>query len=79
MQTLNVSVNNEYPIRGLYHGTAATLLRDIPFSMVYFSLYGRLRRYFTDETGHIAAPKILLASTIAGLESLHLTSQALYH
>lgn len=52
--------------RGLYYGAPATLLRDVPFSMVYFSLYGRLKRHFTNENGQIPIGKVFLSSTIAG-------------
>eukprot|EP01112_Ceratiomyxa_fruticulosa_P020504 TRINITY_DN6998_c0_g2_i1.p1 TRINITY_DN6998_c0_g2~~TRINITY_DN6998_c0_g2_i1.p1 ORF type:complete len:304 (+),score=34.64 TRINITY_DN6998_c0_g2_i1:273-1184(+) len=53
--------------RGLYKGTPATLLRDIPFSMVYFSLYGRLKHNFKDpNTGHTPIVKVFQASCIAG-------------
>ena len=30
----------ELGIRGMYTGTVATGMRDVPFSIVYFSLYG---------------------------------------
>ena len=30
----------EMGIRGMYTGTVATGMRDVPFSIVYFSLYG---------------------------------------
>ncbi|EGG17501.1 putative transmembrane protein [Cavenderia fasciculata] len=59
-------VVGELGIRGLYKGTAATLLRDVPFSMVYFSMYGRIKEYFTEPNGHIALPKILLSGIMAG-------------
>jgi len=62
-----VEVVKELGLKGLYHGAGATLMRDVPFSMIYFSLYGRLKRYFTNENGHISHAKILLSSTIAGV------------
>lgn len=62
-----VEVVRELGLRGLYYGAPATLLRDVPFSMVYFSLYGRLKRHFTDEKGQIPITKVFLSSTIAGV------------
>jgi len=59
-------VVKELGLRGLYKGTAATLLRDVPFSMVYFSMYGRIKSNLTDENGHIGIGKILLSGIIAG-------------
>ncbi|EFA81635.1 putative transmembrane protein [Heterostelium album PN500] len=60
-------VVSELGLRGLYKGTAATLLRDVPFSMVYFSMYARIKGYFTDkQTGHISLGHILLSGIIAG-------------
>ena len=35
----------ELGIRGMYTGTVATGMRDVPFSIVYFSLYG-MSTYF---------------------------------
>jgi len=62
-----VEVVRELGVRGLYYGAPATLLRDVPFSMIYFSLYGRLKRHFTDVDGNIPIPKIFLSSCIAGV------------
>ncbi|KAF2075017.1 hypothetical protein CYY_003669 [Polysphondylium violaceum] len=59
-------VVKELGIRGLYKGTGATLLRDVPFSMVYFSMYGRIKAHLTDENGHIGIGNILLSGIIAG-------------
>ncbi|EAL68968.1 hypothetical protein DDB_G0276933 [Dictyostelium discoideum AX4] len=60
-------VVSELGIKGLYKGTASTLLRDVPFSMIYFSIYGRMKHNLTDqETGEIGLPKILLCGITAG-------------
>lgn len=34
--------------RGLFRGASACLLRDIPFSAIYFTTYGRLKSYVSD-------------------------------
>ncbi len=44
-------VARETGLRGLYTGLPATLLRDIPFNMLYFSTYAALKKALRDETG----------------------------
>ena len=38
-------------IRGMYTGTAATLARDVPYSILFFPGYSNLRKVFEDENG----------------------------
>jgi hypothetical protein len=58
----------EMGIRGMYQGTVSTFMRDVPFSIVYFSLYGVLRRKLADpETGKISTFGALAGSTAAGI------------
>jgi len=38
-----LNIVKELGFRGLFKGSAATLLRDVPFSALYFSLYGNLK------------------------------------
>ncbi|EGC33724.1 hypothetical protein DICPUDRAFT_80525 [Dictyostelium purpureum] len=57
---------SELGLKGLYKGTASTLLRDVPFSMVYFSMYGRIKQNLTSENGEIGLGRILLAGITAG-------------
>jgi hypothetical protein len=33
-------------IRGVYQGAGATLLRDVPFSIIYFPFFSNLKKYF---------------------------------
>jgi len=59
---------SELGIRGMYKGTASTLLRDVPFSVIYFGLYGILRRKIADpETNKVSAFGALTCSTLAGV------------
>ena len=54
-------------VRGLYQGTFATGMRDVPFSMVYFGLYGNLRRRLADPaTNKISTLSALGSSLLAG-------------
>lgn len=50
----------------LYRDTPATLLRDIPFSMVFFPLHATLQRRFADNTGNTPVHKVLLSGLISG-------------
>jgi hypothetical protein len=40
-------------VQGLFRGAGACLLRDVPFSAIYFTLFGNFKRMATDENGHI--------------------------
>ncbi len=33
-------------IRGVYQGATATLLRDVPFSIVYFPMFSNCKKFF---------------------------------
>jgi len=47
-------------LRGLYTGTPATLMRDVPFSMVLFPTYANVRVMLSDEDGHCGMGSNLL-------------------
>ncbi|EKX39210.1 hypothetical protein GUITHDRAFT_154481 [Guillardia theta CCMP2712] len=57
----------EMGITGMYKGTFSTFMRDCPFSIVYFSLYGIFRRKLVDDKGAISSSGALIASTCAGV------------
>jgi solute carrier family 25 (mitochondrial aspartate/glutamate transporter), member 12/13 len=63
-------------ISGLYTGVAATLLRDVPFSMIYFSLYAQTKRMLTEgntaSNGSVGL-KALAAGAIAGTAAAAVT------
>ncbi len=40
---------------GMYRGTVSTFMRDVPFSIIYFSLYGIFRRKLVDDKGKISS------------------------
>jgi len=54
-------------IRGLFTGAKATLLRDIPFSALYFTLYGNFKAYNRDASGHLPFWKLFASSGVAGM------------
>ena len=50
-------------LRGMYTGTAATLLRDVPFSIVFFPLFAHLKRAFN---GNDSLLGLVAAGAISG-------------
>jgi len=63
------AVMHQHGFRGFYKGTTATLLRDIPFSMIYFPLFAFLNKPLTstsDEDVRVNFWHTLGAATIAG-------------
>ena len=54
--------------QGLYKGTGATLLRDVPFSFIFFPLNQQLKRRLTPEgQANAPFPRVLLAGLSAGM------------
>lgn len=53
-------------LSGLYKGTQATLLRDIPFSMVFFSMNTYMRSKLTKPDGTLPISKVFLAGIVSG-------------
>eukprot|EP00126_Sphaerothecum_destruens_P004217 Sdes_comp18055_c0_seq2m7429 len=53
-------------LRGVYRGTTATLLRDVPFSMVYFPSYANIKLFLAGQNQSPTFPQILLSGTVAG-------------
>ncbi|XP_039267502.1 electrogenic aspartate/glutamate antiporter SLC25A12, mitochondrial-like [Styela clava] len=70
------SVMKELGLTGLYKGSRACLLRDIPFSAIYFTAYAHMKSSFASEDGHVSPGKLLLAGTIAGAPAASLTTPA---
>jgi len=71
-----LSIIKELGPRGLVTGSGATLLRDVPFSAMYFTVYGNLKRLMTDKNGHLSAGKILLSGLASGVVSAFLATPA---
>ena len=61
------SVIRELGLVGLYKGSRACFLRDIPFSAIYFPFYAHAKKALADENGYNAPWTMLLAATMAGL------------
>lgn len=74
-----VAIVRELGLRGLYKGAAACLLRDIPFSAIYFSVYANLKKRMFHEgvDGKKLSPvELLLAGSIAGMPAAYLATPA---
>nr|POE77743.1 calcium-binding mitochondrial carrier protein aralar2 [Quercus suber] len=61
---------------GLYKGAGACLLRDIPFSAIYFPTYSHLKRDYFGESPQkkLGVLQLLTAGAIAGMPAAYLTT-----
>jgi solute carrier family 25 (mitochondrial aspartate/glutamate transporter), member 12/13 len=53
-------------LAGLYRGTSATLARDVPFSVVFFSLRARLEEAMADKSGKTPMSRVFVAGIVSG-------------
>ena len=63
-------------IMGLYKGASACLLRDVPFSAIYFPTYAHLKKDVFGEspTKSLGVLQLLAAGAIAGMPAAYLTT-----
>jgi len=63
-------------IVGLYKGASACLLRDVPFSAIYFPTYNHLKRdmFGESQTQKLGILQLLTAGAIAGMPAAYLTT-----
>src|SRR5262249_49362854 len=63
---------------GLYKGVTACLLRDVPFSAIYFPAYAHLKKgVFKEGPDHrLGMGELLLAGAIAGMPAAYFTTPA---
>lgn len=61
---------------GLYKGASACLLRDVPFSAIYFPTYSHLKKSVFGEspTNKLGVLQLLTAGAIAGMPAAYLTT-----
>ena len=71
-----LSVVRDLGFFGLYKGARACLLRDIPFSAIYFPAYAHLKPRFADENGYNSPFSLLIAGAIAGMPAASLVTPA---
>jgi len=70
------TVIKELGFIGLYKGARACLLRDIPFSAIYFPAYAHAKQFLAGQDEHVSPLRILLAATMAGVPAASLTTPA---
>jgi len=73
------AIVRELGVRGLYKGTAACLMRDIPFSAIYFPVYAASKRVLSEGTGEsheLPWWRLLVAGAIGGIPAASLTTPA---
>jgi len=63
-------------LMGLYKGASACLLRDVPFSAIYFPAYAHLKRDVFGETQQkkLGVLQLLTSGAIAGMPAAYLTT-----
>lgn len=71
-----VGVIKELGLRGLYKGSRACFLRDIPFSAIYFPVYAHMKLTTADEEGRNGAGSLLVSALIAGVPAAYLVTPA---
>jgi len=71
-----ITVVRELGFFGLYKGARACLLRDIPFSAIYFPVYAHVKPRLADDTGYNSPLSLLLAGAIAGMPAASLVTPA---
>uniref|UniRef100_A0A8C4F1J4 Solute carrier family 25 member 13 n=1 Tax=Dicentrarchus labrax TaxID=13489 RepID=A0A8C4F1J4_DICLA len=71
-----LSVIRDLGFFGLYKGSKACFLRDIPFSAIYFPCYAHTKTYLSDEDGRIGPAKMLFAGALAGMPAASLVTPA---
>lgn len=70
------SVIKDLGLFGLYKGARACLLRDMPFSAIYFPAYAHMKTKLADENGYNTPLSLFTAGVIAGIPSASLVTPA---
>ncbi|XP_047503160.1 calcium-binding mitochondrial carrier protein Aralar1 isoform X3 [Pieris napi] len=70
------SVVKDLGLFGLYKGAKACLLRDVPFSAIYFPAYAHCKAHFADENGYNHPLTLLAAGALAGVPAASLVTPA---
>ncbi|GAB6032358.1 Calcium-binding mitochondrial carrier protein Aralar1 [Chamberlinius hualienensis] len=71
-----VQVIKDLGFLGLYKGSRACFLRDIPFSAIYFPVYAHCKSALADENGYNSPLSLLTAAAIAGVPAASLVTPA---
>jgi solute carrier family 25 (mitochondrial aspartate/glutamate transporter), member 12/13 len=71
-----MTIIRELGLAGLYKGAGACLLRDIPFSAIYFPTYAKMKELLKDENGNLGPKDLLIAGAVAGIPAASLVTPA---
>jgi len=71
-----LGVCKELGFFGLYKGSRACFLRDIPFSMIFFPCYAHFKPALADENGYNSPGSLLLAAALSGCPAASLVTPA---
>ncbi|KAF9977177.1 mitochondrial aspartate-glutamate transporter agc1 [Actinomortierella ambigua] len=73
-----ITIVRQLGIMGLYKGASACLLRDIPFSAIYFPVYAHLKKdIFKEGPDHrLTIGELLISGAIAGMPAAYFTTPA---
>jgi len=70
------SVVRDLGLRGLYRGSRACFLRDIPFSAIYFPVYAHAKIWSADRDGHNSVGSLFASAFVAGVPAAGLVTPA---
>eukprot|EP00096_Caligus_rogercresseyi_P003661 TRINITY_DN1703_c0_g1_i5.p1 TRINITY_DN1703_c0_g1~~TRINITY_DN1703_c0_g1_i5.p1 ORF type:complete len:690 (-),score=192.03 TRINITY_DN1703_c0_g1_i5:909-2978(-) len=70
------SVVKDLGFFGLYKGSRACLLRDVPFSAIFFPAYAHIKPMFADENGYNSPLSLLVSGAISGVPAATLVTPA---
>ncbi|WFD36607.1 Structural maintenance of chromosomes protein 2 [Malassezia cuniculi] len=77
VSTSALQIIRQLGLFGLYRGAVACLLRDIPFSAIYFPLYSHLKSdMFHEKTRKLNFGELISAASIAGMPAAFFTTPA---
>jgi len=62
----SLQIFRELGLRGLYKGTPATLLRDVPFSIMFFPSHAYLKQKFADSEGNVSFGAVFGSGILSG-------------
>lgn len=63
-------------LRGLYKGCSACLLRDVPFSAIYFPAYAHMKKETADDAGLNTPGSLFVSAFTAGVPAAALVTPA---
>jgi len=66
-----VQMIKELGLKGLYKGSSACFLRDIPFSGIYFSSYAWLKEKLRKGNEPLHSAELLVCASLAGNDESH--------